>query len=214
MTPTHPKTRSLVAILVAPLVAAGFAAPAFTAPAGAGAASPRAAHRVVHRDAAADVLVWHVQDDSTTADPDNTSSDIVRTVVDHAAHRLAVRVELRQLARDHHRLVFTEIRSAARPTYQLTLDYSRTPIGPRITLEQGPGTRVPCPGATWSIDTTTETVSLSVPRSCLGGPAWVRVGVGTVGAPGGLAESWVDDSRRTGSVDADHVRLGPRQPHA
>jgi hypothetical protein len=42
----------------------------------------------------------------------------------------------------------------------------------------------------------------------------VRVGVGTVGAPGGLAESWVDDSRRTGSVDADHVRLGPRQPHA
>jgi hypothetical protein len=191
----------------------GWAVPAADAsPAPTPAVDP--SHRVVHRDAQHDVLIWDLEGDSTSPDPTNTTSDIVRTIVNHGARRLSLTAELQHLGRGQYRMLLSEIHASDGVNYLLTVDYARTPIGARLTLERASGKPVACPGATWSVDAAADTVATSVPRSCLHDPDWVRVGVGSVSAPSDLSVSRADDSRRNGTLNPDHVRVGPRQPHA
>ena len=110
--------------------------------------------------------------------------------------------------------MIAEILASGGHRYDLQVDYSTTPIGPRLNLERfTSGKDVKCPGATWSIHRSANRITASIPTPCLGDPRWVRVGVGLVAAPHDLKTSRADDSRTRGRVGDQHLQLGPRQHH-
>lgn len=169
-------------------------------------------HRVVHDDARHDVLHFDVRTDSSRPAPRDRATDITRTVVDHRADRLAVQVRARRLSRSDHRLMLGEILTSGGQRFTLVVDYSTRPIDARVSLQRfSSGRELRCPGATWSASRRTDEVAASVPRSCLGDPGWVRVGLALSAAPRDLRTSWADDSRADGRVGDRHLRLGPRQ---
>lgn len=175
----------------------------------------RSGHRIVHHDARHDVLRLTGASEKKTPAPRDRSTDITTTVVDHRVHRLLLRAHVRHLTRSGYRLMITEVLTSDGKRYDLVLDYSTTPIGPRVTFERfKSGQDVACSGVAWSVKRTSNRVAASVPTSCLGDPGWVRVGVGMIGARHDLKTSWVDDSRTRGHVSDQHLRLGPRQPQA
>ena len=126
-----------------------------------------------------------------------------------------IQTRVRHLSRSGYRLMVAEILAPDGHRYDLQVDYSTTPIGPRLNLEGfTSGKDVKCPAATWSLHRSTNRITASVPTACLGDPRWVRVGLGLVAAPRDLKTSWADDSRVQGRVGDQHLDLGPRQHHA
>ncbi len=223
----HVRTRSLLLVLAsACLVTSGATStPASAAVRSAPAepslamSAPRQAqaqaHRVVHHDARGDVLRFDVESEASRPAPRDRATDITRTVVDHQSERLAVRAHVRDLGRAGYHLMITEILTSEGRRYELDVDYSIQPIGPRVSLRRfASGTEITCPGAAWSLRRSTDRVAVSVPTSCLGDPGWIRAGVGLVAATRDLATSLADDSRTRGRVGNRHLELGPRQPAA
>lgn len=210
-------TTALVGPLIGTLLAAptSAAAPARTA----STLSPQliraAPHTVRHLDATRDVALFDPESRSDTPSPlpANRSTDIVSTVVQHRARRLAVRVELRNTARSGYRFVVAGLRTPADEHFDILLDYSRRPASGRVEVTGSRGRPVSCPGRSWSLDPATAHVRVSVPRSCLGDPRWVRVGVGTTAVSRDFDSIRGDDSRRDG-LARNRLVLGPRQPHA
>jgi len=172
-------------------------------------------HRVVHQDARRDVLRYSYETDSSRPAPRDRATDIVRTVVDHRPDRLVVQARVRELSRSGYRLFIAEILTSEGKRFELTVDFSTKPIAARVTLTRfSSSADVECPGATWALTRSVNRVQASVPRSCLGDPGWVRVGLGVVASPRNLKSSWADDSRTKGKIGERHLVLGPRQPHA
>ena len=205
------------------LAASGAVAPALVSSSTAAAAAvtssshqrlQQGAHRVVHHDPRRDVRRFDIRADTSRPAPRNRATDVVRTVVDHRAHQVVVQTRARQLSRSGYRLMVAQVRTSDGRRYELLVDYSTTPIGPRLSLEQtGSGRTVWCPAATWSLDRSDHRIRAAVPTRCLGRPGWVRVGVALVAAPRSLRTSLADDSRTRGHV-GDRLTLGPRQPRA
>lgn len=174
-------------------------------------ASP-SSHRVVHDDARHDVLHFDVRSEASRPAPRDRATDITRTVVDHRSRRLDVQVQTSRLSRSDYRLMVGEILTSVGERFTLVVDYSTTPIDARVSLQRfSSGREVLCPGATWSVTRRTDRIAASVPRSCLGDPRWVRVGLALSSAPRDLRSSRADDSRADGRIGDRHLRLGPRQ---
>lgn len=222
--PSRSRTRFVITTLTScTLLAAGAIATATPVTSAEAPASPmsnqqrteRPGHRIVHHDARRDVLLFNEEDRTSTPAPRDRATDIVTTVVDHRLHRIVLRSSVRELSRSGYRLMIAEILTRGGRRYQLVVDYSRSPIDSHLILERfGSGAAVRCPGASWSIDRSANRIGAAVPSSCIGGPAWVRVGVALVAAPHGLGTSRADDSRSRGRVGDRHLELGPRQPAA
>lgn len=172
-------------------------------------------HRVVHRDARRDVQRFDTETEKSRPAPRDRATDITRTVVDHRADRLVMKVDVRHLDRSGYRLLIAEILTSDGRRFEFNADYSISPIGSRISLMRSKSYReVRCPGATWSVDPSANQVTASIPNSCLGDPRWVKVGVAAVGAPRNLTFSWGDDSRTRGDISDEHLALGPKQHRA
>ncbi|WP_193614487.1 hypothetical protein [Nocardioides lijunqiniae] len=172
-------------------------------------------HRVVHRDARRDTIRFDTETEKKKPAPRDRTADITRTVVDHQADQLVVQTRVRQLGRSGYRLMIGEILTSDGRRLDLMVDYSKRPIGEALSLTRSAsGAEVACPAATWSARRSTKQVTATIPRSCLGDPAWVRVGLGMVAAPRNLRTSLGDDSRLSGRIGDEHIKLGPRQPHA
>lgn len=169
------------------------------------------AHRIVHHDARRDVLNFDAESEARSPAPHNRTSDIVTTVVDHQSNRLVVEARVRHLSRMGYHLMVSQIVTSDGRRYELEVEYSLKPIGSSFSLRRSSGKDVSCPGGTWSINRSIDRISASVPNSCLGDPAWIRVGVALVEAPLDFKASWVDDSRRQGRIGERHPTLGPRQ---
>lgn len=225
-TPSDTQSRARLALSVlassALLAAGAAAAPALMT--SANAASPATTshqravvdgHRVVHLDARRDVLLFDYESETSKPAPRNRATDIVKTVVDHRPGRLVVQTRVRELSRSDYHLMIAEILTPAGKRFELLVDFSTKPIGPRISLTPFNSVRdVRCPDATWSVNPSVDRIEASVPNSCLGDPGWVRVGLGVVASPRDLKTSWADDSRTTGRIAEEHLKLGPRQPRA
>ena len=212
MTTTRSTSRSRARLVIGALASSAVLAASGALPASGAEADE---HRVVHRDARADVLLFAEGAETSAPAPGDRATDVVKTVVDHQADQLVVDARVRQLSRSGFRLMIAEVLTTQGQRYQLIVDYSTTPISSRVSLTRyRSGAEVSCPGATWSVDRSSNRVEGSVPTSCLGAPEWVRVGVGVVSSPRNLTTSSADDSRTTGQVGDDHLELGPVQPHA
>jgi len=169
-------------------------------------------HRIVHHDAPGDVVLFSEESQATTPAPHERTTDIIDTVVDHRTRRVVVSTHVRQLSRSEHRFMVSEILTSEGQRLELTVDYSTTPIGRRVSLQKlASGAEVSCGGASWSITPSSDRISATIPNACLGDPEWVRLGIALVSAPSDLDTSWADDSRSRGHVGDQHLELGPRQ---
>lgn len=208
MTTTSTRTSLLTVALASAALAAGVAS---APPASAGAAP----HRVVHHDARGDVIRFDVESETQRPAPRDRTSDVVRTVVDHRADDVVLQSRVRELSRSGYRLMIADLLTPQGRRYELVVDYSTRPIDRRVSLTRsGSGTEIACAGTTWSVDRATGSIEATVPRSCLGDPAWIRAGLAVVAAPRDLESSRADDSRARGRIGDERLRLGPRQPAA
>lgn len=141
------------------------------------AAAPGYAERWVRHDAVGDVAVT-TADGQSSVDPTIAEGDVVRVAVAHQRRSITVRMKLR----------------AAPPRSGFSAFYAlRTPRGSfSIMAIRLPGMRyldftdnevknlehaeVRCPAARIRVDRARATIELVVPRHCVGGPRWVRVG--------------------------------------
>ncbi|KQV73477.1 hypothetical protein ASC64_18740 [Nocardioides sp. Root122] len=162
--------------------------------------------------------------------PQDASTDIVGLSVRHEGDTVEMRAHLRNLTGWGDRWITFEIQTDRRP-YSVTIprnpakhpedvwlmDASDVPepadeCGGTGTLNFG----VPCEGLTTSASSREDYVAVVVPRSCLGSPRWVKVGLQSARTVGKRYryDSWrryVPDPQPTDSLIGP---LGPRVRHS
>jgi hypothetical protein len=171
------------------------------------------AEKVVTEDAVGDAVT--LVDESADLDeavpaPDHEGTDVVRTAVVHGAKRLRVRVAFRALERDPFQYLVVRVRTP-HGNYELLVE--RLGGKPITSIDRGPRT-VDCGGLGAKVDLRTDTVTASVPTSCLDAPRWVQVGVGAVSVSGQqddpeLGAVYADDAHRDGAI-RDDIATGPK----
>lgn len=175
---------------------------------------PAAAHaeKVVLDDVVGDVVRGQgdMELESSVPAPEYAGVDVVRTTIAHGATRLRVSVRFRALRRDPFHLTVVRVKT---PDGAFDLVAERLGGKPITTL--GRGRRdVACRGLKTKVDLGADTMTVSLPTACLGGPGWVQVGVGSVagdvveGQPDEGA-AYADDAIRVGEV-RDRIALGPK----
>ncbi|HTW17134.1 MAG TPA: hypothetical protein VMF51_18535 [Nocardioides sp.] len=129
-----------------------------------------------HRDARGDVFRASMSDAVATADPADRTSDITRFGVRHSARKVTLTLSLRDLrggsAMTLGRLVTptndyqaTVLRSADLRVFSLVDTADETE-------------ELPCRGKRASYDNRRDRITITIPRTCLGSPTWVRAGAG------------------------------------
>jgi hypothetical protein len=172
--------------------------------------SPGAAVAGRHNDhdALADMWSSPVGALSYTAAPHHVEGDILATRVIHAPRAVLIRIRLRELTPagngNFHRIA---IKSDRRFRY-LSLDALPDHWGGTAQMTGSAGRPVVC-AVHHRIDYDRNEIHLKVPRSCLGKPAWVRVGVRSTVA--GALKVYADDAHSAGVPGT--IALGPRVWH-
>jgi hypothetical protein len=129
-------------------------------------------------DASGDVLVGgHSTDpDAVAPAPRNAITDIVRTTVDHGADEVTVTAEFRDLRPrqylDLTAYVTTDRTGSHLPTQATALAYRGETS---VDVYDADGSR--CAGAAVDVDFDTNTVTMTLPRSCLHEPQWIEAEV-------------------------------------
>jgi hypothetical protein len=195
VTSTRPAARAATALAATLVIVALIAAP-FVA----------YAARVSHQDPSKDVLksTTDPTDPPTAAAPHNKRADITDLTVDYTRPTLIVKLRLRELSRTGDSWIYGKIRTKP----GRVLRYQRADRAPAVTLIED-SSALACDGTTARNNYSRDTVTLTIPASCLGGPRWVRVGAGYTWSPGGTPV-YADDARRTGSYDYPSLGMGPR----
>ena len=125
--------------------------------------------------------------DMTTDQPVKAGSqinvDLVRTTVKHSAGKVTVTSGYVDLKKTTNRfgldVRFRTNKGLKREVVVETL--SRATWGGSHHLSKPNGDPVPCKGLTHAIDYTANTVTVSVPRACLGTPRWVQASIYALG---------------------------------
>jgi hypothetical protein len=176
---------------------------------------PAGAHaaKVVTEDAVGDAVT--LIDESTDLDeptpaPDHAGTDVVRTAGAHGAKRLRVRVAFRALERDPFQFIVIRVRTP-HGNYELVVE--RLGGKPITSIDLGRRT-VDCDGLGAKVDLRADTVTASLPTSCLDAPRWVQIGVGAVSVSGQqgnpeLGAAYADDAHRDGAI-RDNIATGPK----
>lgn len=161
------------------------------------AAQPTVAHAgvLVHRDPAGDVVRRPVGSSAGTPAPTQAHGDIVASRVVHARRAIWIQVRFRLLTtRSNGNFHLISIKTPWR-TRTIALDAFPDHWEGSTTTTDGHGRVVAC-AVTHRINYDRSRVMLRVPRSCLGRPAWVRVGIRSTIA--GSTYAYTDDARSTG----------------
>jgi hypothetical protein len=178
--------------------------------------APATAADWIHEDAVGDVQTL-TYDETTeeepdfVVDPDNANTDITRVMVRHRAHRVALRMTLRDIRRGSGAAVF-DIRTDGRDFFAIkSLGRNALDFAPGWLLANTNGRPVRCPEARHYVKRTTEEAVVRIPRRCLGFPEWVRVGAGaqTLKETRMSFSVAIDDGLREGEFQ-DTLALSPR----
>ena len=175
------------------------------------------AERVVTEDAVTDAqsIRSDAEEEIFIPAPEHTAADIARTVVAHGARRVRVQVRYRDLESARQRAAYVKVRT---PDRRFDISTSRNAPSNRTQLTRGlRGDVVQCPGLRSSVDRARDQLTVSVPTACLGGPAWVQVGVLSVvvdvEAGSSLEDpydAYFDDAHMAGGFEDHGVRVGPK----
>ena len=144
--------------------------------------------------------------------PDETATDITRTVVAHGNTRLSITVHLRDLvltSTDHQTYV-----RVVTPQGEYQVLVGKIPGYRARSVLTKRGRQMDCRALRAAFDGGTDTVAVSLPTSCIDAPRWVQVGVGVVRVaesldPGGHT-LFADDGHRVGDIRESDVAKGPR----
>ena len=180
---------------------------------------PGAAHaeKVVTEDAVGDVLqadlASELDEPVWVPAPDEVSTDIVRTVAAYGDTRLTVTVHFRDLLNTRYQETYLKILT---PNGSYILGAAREP-GTKVdvAIMRGRVGELECRGLRAKFDGGADTISVSVPASCLDEARWVRLGVGATGfdIPEGEMPETVpffgDDGHRNAIGDTS-IGKGPR----
>jgi hypothetical protein len=183
--------------------------------------APAVAHaeRVETTDPAADVVSLGPTEqgggdlDNLVPAPENLTADVVRTVVDHAASRVRVRLDLRELGRSQVYFAVLQVRTATG-----TFEVETSHLGRRPEVEMTRRSRaVECPRLRAVSDRSSARATITIPTSCLGSPRWVKVGAGVasiedVTTADGVEQAVVfaDDAHRAGTIGDEDLAKGPK----
>lgn len=169
------------------LVLLGLAVPALPGPATAGV--------LVHRDAVGDVARSPVGSNLYAPAPTQAHGDIVATRVVHARRAIWIQIRFQELT-DHSNGNFHLI-GIRTPWRSRTIELDALPghWEGQTTMTDAHGRVVAC-AVTHRISYDLNRVMLRVPRSCLGTPQWIRVGIRSTIA--GSTFAYTDDARSTG----------------
>ncbi|RHW26018.1 hypothetical protein D0Z08_16990 [Nocardioides immobilis] len=170
-------------------------------------ATPASAGRQTTTDAARDVYRAPAGGGVPTLAPDNRTHDIVRAGTVHRGPRVTLWLQVRRLARTDY-IASWHVRT---PGETWSVHYDREE-GPAITsLFHGSAEVLDCDGLLGRAVPRKERVVVTVPRACIGRPAWIRFGAWmrhetpTVNV--------IDDARIDAGFNANQPRLGPRVRH-
>ena len=191
---------------------------------------PAAAHaeRVVTDDAVGDVVSEpsdiSVSAEATTdpppevvdpfvPDPDNATTDITRTVVDHRAGLLKVTASFRDLQHTFNDPLVMLIRTPQR-TWTVYVERRGKQT---LTTISGRRSDLTCRRLRTTADLSSDQIEVKVPTSCLGDPRWVQVAlvvfaIGVTHDPevGDVLHGSLDDAFATGRDAAvDRLTFGP-----
>jgi hypothetical protein len=162
-----------------------------------------AAEEVI-RDARGDVVAYDSVTGREWVAPSSANGDILRTRIVHNQHAVLVRVNFRALNRrgdfrsDQLRILTNdslrrEVHLVAGPGFWRGTAWMARPNGREVRCD-----------ITHSIDYANNVVRIRIPRSCLGNPRWVRVGVGSFWSDGSLM--FFDDAQLNGEI-RDQLKL-------
>ncbi|MDP3891552.1 hypothetical protein [Nocardioides sp.] len=169
---------------------------------------PTAAHagKSVHRDAVGDVGSFTDESENFTTLPGQKVGDVVRSVGKHKGKRVSFSVKMRALPKTKHSHgVVTRI-VTNKKTYFADA-HSAPGLGSDVFLTRN-GKLIDCAGMRHKRSAKRNTITLSVPRSCLGNPRWVKLGGGVYWLKGN--KSFVDESHRTSIQEGKDLAVGPR----
>jgi hypothetical protein len=160
-------------------------------------------------DAAGDVASTVGQSDAYTPAPERVEGDVISSTVKHGARTVVMTLAYRDLADsaevdEHVYFVHTN-----RMNRVVRLFANSSNPGGKAVLTKVNGKKVRC-NVRRHIDYNLNTAKVIVPRSCLGQPRWVKVGMGSVmfSAAGASGTVWVDDALSTGTNG--HPVYGPK----
>lgn len=192
---------------------------ALTLTLGALVAAPTAhAEKVVTQDAVGDVVRITIADGSddmvTAPAPEETATDIVRTVVAHGNARLSIAIHVRDLPSSKGE-AYVQM-ATPRATYDISATKSAGSRA-KVSLSRKNGTAVTCRGLRAAFDSRADVVAISLPAVCVESPRWVRVGTGLAMVDASPTSTdpevlgvFVDDGHRDGTVRDRGVDKGPR----
>ncbi|GAA3537837.1 hypothetical protein [Nocardioides daeguensis] len=175
-------------------------------------AAPAHADRWTYDDAAGDVTRTVETDTSISLEtlPEQANGDITQVVVEH--RRTKVVLELRTRARVTGFFgVSAVLRTPGHPFMMMSM---RAPgLGGTDLMDFSPHSKdgtVRCPGLKRKLLAGHTTIRFAIPRSCLGHPRWVRVGVSMVAGSMFSAEINEDDGLRTAMTLSGMPAMSPK----
>lgn len=130
-----------------------------------------------HHDARGDVFRSSMSDDAVaTADPADRTADITRFSVRHSARKVTLTLSLRDL-RGGDSILMSRL---VTPTneYEVSILRSADLRAFGIVDTAAQSEELKCRGKRSSYDTRRDRIRITIPRTCLGSPTWVRAGAG------------------------------------
>lgn len=143
-------------------------------------ASPATAATLAYGDPTGDVWrsTFDVESEQETIEPAGSpvNADLVRTTVRHTATKVVLKGRYADLQKAENRYLFgVELRTDEGLKREIGVEtLSRPGWGGTPYFAKRDG-ETPCRGLGHSIDYATETVTVTVPRTCLSKPRWVQV---------------------------------------
>src|SRR4051794_1372583 len=168
------------------------------------------ANTYTHGDAAGDVVSFTGGATTATPQPDRANGDVVASMVKHNRKLVIARMTYRDLANSdgfNGHLFAIKTNKMRRDVTVV----SAAGIGPQVVVTKPNGKKVSCRGRP-TLDYTRHTVTVKVPRSCLGKPKWVKVGMASVFMTGLSATDtqYVDDAQLSGGVSPRTLTFSPK----
>lgn len=170
---------------------------------------PTSAHAdtYLNNDAVGDVVAGSTSSDTTTPEPARLEGDIAYSKVRHRARKVVMTMRYRELTASSPMLHYFALATGKMRRY-VYVYAGPGHWGGKVEFDNAQGKKVRC-HVTRTIDYTANSATVSVPRSCLGRPKWVKVAMAqatfdTV-TEGKL---YLDDARSAG--DFNQPRWSPR----
>ncbi|MBD3926257.1 hypothetical protein IEZ26_16650 [Nocardioides cavernae] len=172
-------------------------------------------------DASGDVLVGGLGPDRdvAAAAPRNAVTDILGTTVDHGVEVVTVEVTFRDL-RPRRYLDLTAYVTTDRTGSRLPVQATALVYRDEVTLDLYDDDMSRCTTADAAVDRSTDTLTMTLPRSCMGHPRWIEAEViastmrYNAGPDDPLGQAvWEDHAYGTGRAGWDDDATTPRLHH-